>query len=84
MWKVGGYVLNKAAASGSEVLVYENGAQITSFTASSNAENTNDFGTVQTYYYGARGAAGGSAASGSSDGAARRARCGTRSGATNA
>lgn len=58
VWKVGGYVLNKAAASGSEVLVYENGSQITSFTASSNAENTNDFGTVQTYYYGARGAAG--------------------------
>ena len=58
VWKVGGYVLNKAAASGSEVLVYEDGTQITSFTASSNAENTNDFGTVQTYYYGARGTAG--------------------------
>jgi len=43
-------VLNKAAASGSEVTVYQNGTLVTSFSSSTNSDNTNAYGTQRQFY----------------------------------
>lgn len=42
-WLVTATVQNKAAGLGSEVLVYQNGTQVTVFTVSTNSDNTNNF-----------------------------------------
>ena len=53
-WTVNASILNKAAGLGSEVIVYENGSQITSFTTSTNSDNTNDFTTANRLFNGCR------------------------------
>lgn len=53
-WTMNTVILNKEASLGNEILAYENGVQVTVFSASANADNTNDFGALQRMSMGGR------------------------------
>lgn len=53
-WTMNTVVLNKEASLGNEIIAYENGALVTSFSVNTNADNTNDFGVLQRMMIGGR------------------------------
>lgn len=53
-WTLNTVVLNKEASLGNEIVAYENGTLVTSFSVATNADNTNDFGAMQRMMVGGR------------------------------
>lgn len=54
-WNTNVIVMDKTVNSANKMLVYENGVQVTSFSTSTDTNNTNDFGTQVNYYGGLNG-----------------------------